>query len=81
VLGLQPWWQFATVTLNVLIDYERNQAFSHAWSLCVEEHFYLVFRCWRTGALADASAVSAERECGCTTMQCCERKTAVKSTA
>ena len=41
--GLQPWWQFATFTLNLLIDYGRNQAFSHAWSLCVEEHFYLVF--------------------------------------
>jgi peptidoglycan/LPS O-acetylase OafA/YrhL len=41
--GLQPWWQFATFTVNLLIDYERNQAFSHAWSLCVEEHFYLVF--------------------------------------
>ena len=41
--GLQSWWQFATFTLNLLIDYDRNQAFSHAWSLCVEEHFYLVF--------------------------------------
>ena len=41
--GLQPWWQFATFTLNLLIDYTHNQAFSHAWSLCVEEHFYLVF--------------------------------------
>ena len=41
--GLQPWWQFATFTMNLLIDYDRNQAFSHAWSLCVEEHFYLVF--------------------------------------
>ncbi|HJV60694.1 MAG TPA: acyltransferase, partial [Albitalea sp.] len=41
--GLQPWWQFATFTVNLLIDYERNQAFSHAWSLCVEEHFHLVF--------------------------------------
>jgi peptidoglycan/LPS O-acetylase OafA/YrhL len=41
--GLQPWWQFATFTVNLLIDYDRNQAFSHAWSLCVEEHFYLVF--------------------------------------
>lgn len=41
--GLQPWWQFATFTMNLLIDYERNPAFSHAWSLCVEEHFYLVF--------------------------------------
>lgn len=41
--GSQPWWQFATFTLNLLIDYTHNQAFSHAWSLCVEEHFYLVF--------------------------------------
>lgn len=41
--GLQPWWQFATFTVNLLIDYRHNQAFSHAWSLCVEEHFYLVF--------------------------------------
>jgi peptidoglycan/LPS O-acetylase OafA/YrhL len=41
--GLQPWWQFASFTLNLLIDYEHNQAFSHAWSLCVEEHFYLGF--------------------------------------
>lgn len=41
--GLQPWWQFASFTMNLLIDYARNQAFSHAWSLCVEEHFYLVF--------------------------------------
>lgn len=41
--GLQPGWQFATFTMNLLIDYERNPAFSHAWSLCVEEHFYLIF--------------------------------------
>lgn len=41
--GLQPGWQFATFTMNLLIDYTHNQAFSHAWSLCVEEHFYLSF--------------------------------------
>ncbi|BFI95939.1 MAG: acyltransferase [Rhodanobacter sp.] len=41
--GMQPAWQFLTFTLNLLIDYRHNQAFSHAWSLCVEEHFYLVF--------------------------------------
>lgn len=40
--GLQPAWQFATFTENLLIDYGKNQAFSHAWSLCVEEHFYLL---------------------------------------
>jgi peptidoglycan/LPS O-acetylase OafA/YrhL len=41
--GLAPWWQFATFTLNLLVDYGSSPAFSHAWSLCVEEHFYLVF--------------------------------------
>ncbi|WP_426690504.1 acyltransferase family protein [Rhodanobacter ginsengiterrae] len=41
--GLQPAWQFLSFTLNLLIDYQHNQAFSHAWSLCVEEHFYLLF--------------------------------------
>jgi peptidoglycan/LPS O-acetylase OafA/YrhL len=41
--GMQPSWQFLTFTVNLLIDYPHNQAFSHAWSLCVEEHFYLVF--------------------------------------
>lgn len=41
--GMQPWWQFATFTVNLLSDYTHNQAFSHAWSLCVEEHFYIVF--------------------------------------
>lgn len=40
---LEAWWQFATFTLNLFIDYGHNQAFSHAWSLCVEEHFYLIF--------------------------------------
>ncbi|MEW9625851.1 acyltransferase family protein [Rhodanobacter geophilus] len=41
--GMQPAWQFLTFTVNLLIDYQHNQAFSHAWSLCVEEHFYLLF--------------------------------------
>ncbi|MCE4536650.1 acyltransferase [Pelomonas sp. P7] len=41
--GLAPWWQFTSFTLNLLIDYGSSPAFSHAWSLCVEEHFYLVF--------------------------------------
>ncbi len=43
VPGLAPLWQFATFTVNLLIDYEHTPAFSHAWSLCVEEHFYLLF--------------------------------------
>ncbi|WP_266156555.1 acyltransferase family protein [Dyella silvatica] len=41
--GIQPLWQFLTFTLNFLIDYQHNKAFSHLWSLCVEEHFYLLF--------------------------------------
>jgi peptidoglycan/LPS O-acetylase OafA/YrhL len=41
--GLPPWWQFATFTQNLFVDYGTQAAFSHAWSLCVEEHFYLVF--------------------------------------
>jgi peptidoglycan/LPS O-acetylase OafA/YrhL len=41
--GLEPWWKFATFTMNLSIDYANRQAFSHAWSLCVEEHFYLLF--------------------------------------
>jgi peptidoglycan/LPS O-acetylase OafA/YrhL len=41
--GMEPWWKFAGFFMNLSIDYGANQAFSHAWSLCVEEHFYLVF--------------------------------------
>ena len=40
---LSPVWQYLTYTLNLLIHYESNPGFSHAWSLCVEEHFYLLF--------------------------------------
>ena len=39
--GLQPLWRFLTFTQNISIDLYRN-SFSHAWSLCVEEHFYLL---------------------------------------
>ena len=40
--GISPLWQFLTFTENFRIDYFNDQAFSHVWSLCVEEHFYLV---------------------------------------
>lgn len=39
--ALSPIWQFLTFTLNLFINYSVDQGFSHAWSLCVEEHFYL----------------------------------------
>ncbi len=41
--GMEPWWKFALFFVNLSIDYGHNAAFSHAWSLCVEEHFYLLF--------------------------------------
>jgi peptidoglycan/LPS O-acetylase OafA/YrhL len=40
--GIAPAWQFLTFTTNLFPDYFHNRAFSHAWSLCVEEHFYLL---------------------------------------
>lgn len=41
--GMEPWWKFAGFFMNLSIDYANHAAFSHAWSLCVEEHFYLLF--------------------------------------
>ncbi|WP_093143890.1 acyltransferase [Pseudoxanthomonas sp. GM95] len=40
--GIEPLWKFVLMMMNLGNDYS-NPAFSHAWSLCVEEHFYLVF--------------------------------------
>lgn len=39
---ISPLWMFLTFTQNLFIDYSISHAFSFAWSLCVEEHFYLV---------------------------------------
>jgi peptidoglycan/LPS O-acetylase OafA/YrhL len=41
--AIQPPWQFLTFTMNLFVDQSVMHAFSSAWSLCVEEHFYLVF--------------------------------------
>ena len=40
--GLSPLWEFLSFTVNLLIDYPAKNSFSHAWSLCVEEQFYLL---------------------------------------
>lgn len=40
---IQPLWQFLTFTQNFGLQTDPPKAFSHAWSLCVEEQFYLVF--------------------------------------
>jgi len=41
--NLSPLWEYLTYTVNLLIDYNAQPGFSHVWSLCVEEHFYLLF--------------------------------------
>jgi peptidoglycan/LPS O-acetylase OafA/YrhL len=38
---LAPAWKFLTFTMNFGFSFEQR-AFSHAWSLCVEEHFYFI---------------------------------------
>jgi peptidoglycan/LPS O-acetylase OafA/YrhL len=39
---LAPLWQYLTFTENLLYDASWNHSFSHVWSLCIEEQFYLV---------------------------------------
>ncbi len=39
---LAPIWKYLSFTLNLSLDYGITGAFSHAWSLCVEEQFYLL---------------------------------------
>lgn len=41
--ALQPLWKFVTFSVNLVPDWGAQLAYSHAWSLCVEEHFYLLF--------------------------------------
>lgn len=39
--ALPPLWRFLTFTQNFGLNLADTGTFSHAWSLCVEEHFYL----------------------------------------
>ncbi|NBA88990.1 acyltransferase family protein [Emticicia sp. CRIBPO] len=39
--ALPPLWKFLTFTQNLSMNIRDSGTFSHAWSLCVEEHFYL----------------------------------------
>jgi peptidoglycan/LPS O-acetylase OafA/YrhL len=38
---LPPLWRFLSFTQNFGLDLSTEGAFSHAWSLCIEEQFYL----------------------------------------
>ncbi|MFB6340455.1 acyltransferase family protein [Saccharicrinis sp. FJH62] len=40
--GLPPLWRFLTFTQNFGLDVQTQKSFSHAWSLCIEEQFYLL---------------------------------------
>lgn len=57
--NLKPAWTYLLFVMNFG---EKAQAFSHAWSLCIEEHFYIVFPLlvvafarWRIPRVAAAS--------------------------
>ncbi|MGZ3800091.1 MAG: acyltransferase family protein [Bdellovibrio sp.] len=39
---LPPLWKYLTFTQNIGLDRHSTGAFSHAWSLCVEEQFYIL---------------------------------------
>ena len=49
--ALPPLWKFLTFTQNFGLDIQNHGTFSHAWSLCVEEHFYLLLPLVLTGLL------------------------------
>lgn len=63
--GMQPAWQFLSFTANIFPDYFNSRAFSHAWSLCVEEHFYLALAlvvsllAWRPAAWKAVAVIVA----------------------
>jgi peptidoglycan/LPS O-acetylase OafA/YrhL len=39
---MSPVWRFLTFTVNFNLDRNHYQVFTHAWSLCIEEQFYLL---------------------------------------
>ena len=41
--ALAPLWKYLTFTQNIGLNVKTQGTFSHAWSLCIEEQFYLFF--------------------------------------
>lgn len=52
---LLPLWQFLTFTQN--INLQPGTAFSHAWSLCIEEQFYMLLPALALGLAAMRSSL------------------------
>ena len=50
--SLPPLWRFLSFTQNIGLDLRTSGTFSHAWSLCIEEHFRLPGRHSRIGRQA-----------------------------
>lgn len=40
--SLSPLWKYLTFTQNIGLNISEKGTFSHAWSLCIEEQFYLL---------------------------------------
>lgn len=40
--ALAPLWKYLSFTQNLGLDLRTQGSFSHAWSLCIEEQFYLI---------------------------------------
>ncbi|HTI08282.1 MAG TPA: acyltransferase [Puia sp.] len=49
--ALPPLWKFLTFTQNIGLDIRKRGTFSHAWSLCIEEQFYLLLPLIMSGFL------------------------------
>ena len=51
--SLPPLWKLLTFTQNIGLDVANHRTFSHAWSLCIEEQFYLLLP-WGLSVIAFA---------------------------
>ncbi|MFT3909042.1 MAG: acyltransferase [Ferruginibacter sp.] len=40
--ALAPAWKYLSFTYNFGLDLHKHRTFSHSWSLCIEEQFYLL---------------------------------------